>query len=141
MHTCTGLTAVIQPRHIFSDLGKKSLHQQQQQRSTNQFSCGGSSQVIQTVSAVDKDEPLSGHRFFFSLAAPVASNLNFTLRDNKGTVRDVFWCWTHLKSSCCCFCFFCFLLGKHILQSPELKPMLHVCLFVQYFVLHVQFQN
>lgn len=42
-------------------------------------------QVIQTISAVDKDEPLSGHRFLFSLAAPVASNLNFTLRDNKGT--------------------------------------------------------
>uniref|UniRef100_A0A665X8Y8 Cadherin domain-containing protein n=1 Tax=Echeneis naucrates TaxID=173247 RepID=A0A665X8Y8_ECHNA len=44
-------------------------------------------QVIQTISAVDKDEPLSGHRFYFALAAPVAGNLNFTLRDNKGTKR------------------------------------------------------
>ncbi|KAI3354873.1 hypothetical protein L3Q82_004671 [Scortum barcoo] len=41
-------------------------------------------QVIQTISAVDKDEPVSGHRFYFALAAPVAGNLNFTLRDNKG---------------------------------------------------------
>jgi len=41
-------------------------------------------QVIQTVSAVDKDEPLSGHRFYFALAAAVVGNLNFTLRDNKG---------------------------------------------------------
>ncbi|TNN55718.1 Cadherin-7 [Liparis tanakae] len=40
-------------------------------------------QVIQTVSAVDKDEPLSGHRFYFALAAAVAGNPNFTLRDNK----------------------------------------------------------
>ncbi|XP_035765477.1 cadherin-18 [Neolamprologus brichardi] len=41
-------------------------------------------QVIQTISAVDKDEPLSGHRFYFALAGPAAGNLNFTLRDNKG---------------------------------------------------------
>ncbi|XP_053714427.1 cadherin-7a isoform X3 [Synchiropus splendidus] len=40
-------------------------------------------QEIQTISAVDKDEPLSGHRFYFSLTAPVAGNQNFTLRDNK----------------------------------------------------------
>lgn len=44
----------------------------------------GRPQVIQTVSAVDKDEPLSGHRFYFTLAPPVAGNPNFTLRDNKG---------------------------------------------------------
>lgn len=41
-------------------------------------------QVIETISAVDRDEPPSGHRFFFSLAAEAAGNLNFTLRDNKG---------------------------------------------------------
>nr|CBN82126.1 Cadherin-7 [Dicentrarchus labrax] len=49
-------------------------------------------QVIQTISAVDKDEPLSGHRFYFALAASVAGNLNFTLRDNKvqafGTLKN-----------------------------------------------------
>lgn len=48
------------------------------------FLCSCCSQVIQTISAVDKDEPLSGHRFYFALAAPAAGNLNFTLRDNKG---------------------------------------------------------
>lgn len=42
--------------------------------------------MIQTISAVDKDEPPSGHRFYYALAEPVATNLNFTLRDNKGTV-------------------------------------------------------
>ncbi|XP_055086059.1 cadherin-7a [Periophthalmus magnuspinnatus] len=46
-------------------------------------------QVIQTISAVDRDEPLSGHRFYFSLAAPVASNLNFTLRDNKDNTASI----------------------------------------------------
>ncbi|KAK7881130.1 hypothetical protein WMY93_029539 [Mugilogobius chulae] len=45
--------------------------------------------VIQTISAVDRDEPLSGHRFYFSLAAPVASNLNFTLRDNKDNTASI----------------------------------------------------
>lgn len=48
------------------------------------FWCEHSPQVIQTISAVDKDEPLSGHRFYFALAGPAAGNLNFTLRDNKG---------------------------------------------------------
>ncbi|XP_072307252.1 cadherin-7a [Eucyclogobius newberryi] len=46
-------------------------------------------QVIQTISAVDRDEPLNGHRFYFSLAAPVASNLNFTLRDNKDNTASI----------------------------------------------------
>ncbi|XP_069015779.1 cadherin-7-like [Embiotoca jacksoni] len=46
-------------------------------------------QVIQTISAVDKDEPLNGHRFYFALAAPVAGNLNFTLRDNKDNTASV----------------------------------------------------
>uniref|UniRef100_A0A671XZD8 Cadherin 7 n=1 Tax=Sparus aurata TaxID=8175 RepID=A0A671XZD8_SPAAU len=46
-------------------------------------------QVIQTISAVDKDEPLSGHRFYFALAAPAAGNLNFTLRDNKDNTASV----------------------------------------------------
>ncbi|XP_040023569.1 cadherin-7 [Gasterosteus aculeatus] len=46
-------------------------------------------QVIQTISAVDKDEPPSGHRFYFALAAPAAGNLNFTLRDNKDNTASV----------------------------------------------------
>uniref|UniRef100_A0A8C4ZAQ9 Cadherin domain-containing protein n=1 Tax=Gadus morhua TaxID=8049 RepID=A0A8C4ZAQ9_GADMO len=46
-------------------------------------------QLIQTISAVDKDEPPSGHRFYFSLASPVAGNLNFTLRDNKDNTASI----------------------------------------------------
>uniref|UniRef100_A0A673ZZY7 Cadherin 7 n=1 Tax=Salmo trutta TaxID=8032 RepID=A0A673ZZY7_SALTR len=46
-------------------------------------------QVIQTISAVDKDEPPSGHRFYFALPASVASNTNFTLRDNKDNTASI----------------------------------------------------
>uniref|UniRef100_A0A1A8LUI0 Cadherin 7, type 2 n=2 Tax=Nothobranchius pienaari TaxID=704102 RepID=A0A1A8LUI0_9TELE len=46
-------------------------------------------QLIRTISAVDKDEPLSGHRFYFTLDAPVAGNLNFTLRDNKDNTASM----------------------------------------------------
>ncbi|XP_066580072.1 cadherin-7a [Amia ocellicauda] len=46
-------------------------------------------QVIQTISAVDKDEPPSGHRFFFALTPEAASNLNFTLRDNKDNTASI----------------------------------------------------
>uniref|UniRef100_A0A8C4IC70 Cadherin-10 n=1 Tax=Dicentrarchus labrax TaxID=13489 RepID=A0A8C4IC70_DICLA len=38
---------------------------------------------IQTVSATDPDEPLGGHRFFFSLAQEAAGKANFSVRDNK----------------------------------------------------------
>nr|XP_047904367.1 cadherin-10 isoform X2 [Anser cygnoides] len=37
-------------------------------------------QLIQTISAVDKDDPLGGQKFFFSLAAV---NPNFTVQDNE----------------------------------------------------------
>ncbi|XP_010745283.2 cadherin-6 [Larimichthys crocea] len=40
-------------------------------------------QRIQTVSASDPDEPLGGHRFFFSLAQEAAGKANFSVRDNK----------------------------------------------------------
>ncbi|KAK9953695.1 hypothetical protein ABG768_017672 [Culter alburnus] len=46
-------------------------------------------QVIQTISAVDKDEPPSGHPFYFSLAFSAANNNNFTLRDNKDNTASV----------------------------------------------------
>lgn len=42
------------------------------------------SQIIQTLSAVDRDEPENGHHFLFSLTAEAAGNLSFTLRDNGG---------------------------------------------------------
>uniref|UniRef100_A0A8C9W588 Cadherin 7 n=1 Tax=Scleropages formosus TaxID=113540 RepID=A0A8C9W588_SCLFO len=46
-------------------------------------------QVIQTVSAVDKDEPLHGHHFFFDLTAQAVDNHNFTLRDNKDNTASI----------------------------------------------------
>nr|ABD64678.1 cadherin-7 type II [Danio rerio] len=49
----------------------------------------GPGQVIETISAVDKDEPPSGHRFSFSLTAETAGNMNFTLRDNKDNTASV----------------------------------------------------
>jgi hypothetical protein len=44
-------------------------------------------QLIQTISAVDKDDPLGGQKFFFSLAAV---NPNFTVQDNEGHFCTVF---------------------------------------------------
>ncbi|XP_025755959.1 cadherin-7 isoform X6 [Oreochromis niloticus] len=41
-------------------------------------------QIIETLSAVDLDEPKNGHHFLFSLAAKAAWNLSFILRDNNG---------------------------------------------------------
>ncbi|KAK6292884.1 hypothetical protein J4Q44_G00363850, partial [Coregonus suidteri] len=40
-------------------------------------------QLIQTVTAVDPDDPLGGHHFYYSLAPEAANNPNFTLRDNQ----------------------------------------------------------
>ncbi|KAK0132678.1 Cadherin-7 [Merluccius polli] len=47
-------------------------------------------QVIETISAVDRDEPQTGHRFFFSLlSAEEGGAANFTLRDNKDNTASV----------------------------------------------------
>ncbi|XP_049605502.1 cadherin-6 [Syngnathus scovelli] len=40
-------------------------------------------QRIQTVSAKDPDEPVGGHRFFFSLPQEASGKANFSVRDNK----------------------------------------------------------
>lgn len=40
-----------------------------------------SSQLIQTISAVDTDEPLVGHKFVFTISA---TNPNFTIVDREG---------------------------------------------------------
>uniref|UniRef100_A0A8C5SB58 Cadherin-20 n=1 Tax=Laticauda laticaudata TaxID=8630 RepID=A0A8C5SB58_LATLA len=39
--------------------------------------------LIQTVSAVDQDDPQEGQHFYYSLAPETANNPNFTLRDNQ----------------------------------------------------------
>ncbi|KAM5157064.1 cadherin-10-like [Mantella aurantiaca] len=43
-------------------------------------------QLIQTISAVDKDEPPGGQKFFFSLAAV---NPNFTVQDNEDNTARI----------------------------------------------------
>uniref|UniRef100_A0A8C7N6V5 Cadherin-20 n=1 Tax=Oncorhynchus kisutch TaxID=8019 RepID=A0A8C7N6V5_ONCKI len=40
-------------------------------------------QLIQTVTAIDPDDPLAGQQFYYSLAPEAANNPNFTLRDNQ----------------------------------------------------------
>ncbi|KAJ0059971.1 hypothetical protein NL108_016985 [Boleophthalmus pectinirostris] len=40
-------------------------------------------QLIQSVTALDPDEPQGGHRFYYSLSPQGQTNPNFTLRDNQ----------------------------------------------------------
>ncbi|XP_026168810.1 cadherin-6-like [Mastacembelus armatus] len=46
-------------------------------------------QRIQTVSAVDADEPSMGHKFFFSLASEGMHRSNFTVRDNGDNTASI----------------------------------------------------
>lgn len=48
-------------------------------------------QLIHTISVVDRDEPQSGHRFFFTLAPEASSNRHFTLWDVKGERPNVLY--------------------------------------------------
>ncbi|XP_068115875.1 cadherin-8 [Hyperolius riggenbachi] len=43
---------------------------------------GKPGQIIQTVSAIDKDDPRNGHYFFYSLLPEMANNPNFTIKNN-----------------------------------------------------------
>lgn len=44
-----------------------------------------SSQLIQTISAVDTDEPLVGHKFVFTISP---TNPNFTIVDREGEMSE-----------------------------------------------------
>ncbi|XP_068167373.1 cadherin-8 [Antennarius striatus] len=44
---------------------------------------GKPGQVIQTVSAVDKDDPTQGHYFDYRLLPEIANNPNFTIKNNQ----------------------------------------------------------
>ncbi|KAM9607318.1 cadherin-8 [Trichechus inunguis] len=44
---------------------------------------GKPGQVIQTVSAMDKDEPKNGHYFLYSLLPEMVNNPNFTIKKNE----------------------------------------------------------
>ncbi|CAJ0965352.1 unnamed protein product, partial [Ranitomeya imitator] len=46
--------------------------------------------LIQTVSAVDKDEPPRGHTFFFEMLPEFSINPNFTVVDNKDNTASIF---------------------------------------------------
>ncbi|XP_021527705.2 cadherin-20 isoform X2 [Aotus nancymaae] len=46
-------------------------------------------QLIQTVSAVDQDDPLNGQHFYYSLAPEAANNPNFTIRDNQDNTAQI----------------------------------------------------
>ncbi|KAF2981004.1 hypothetical protein EK904_002805 [Melospiza melodia maxima] len=45
---------------------------------------GKPGQVIQIVSAVDKDDPKNGHYFLYSLLPEMVNNPNFTIKKNEG---------------------------------------------------------
>ncbi|KAG8442498.1 hypothetical protein GDO86_011332 [Hymenochirus boettgeri] len=47
-------------------------------------------QLIQTVSAVDKDEPPRGHKFYFEMVPGFSINPNFTVLDNKDNTASIF---------------------------------------------------
>nr|XP_044991194.1 cadherin-20 isoform X1 [Jaculus jaculus]XP_044991195.1 cadherin-20 isoform X1 [Jaculus jaculus] len=46
-------------------------------------------QLIQTVSAVDHDDPYHGQHFYYSLAPEAANNPNFTVRDNQDNTARI----------------------------------------------------
>uniref|UniRef100_A0A8C5WF31 Cadherin-20 n=1 Tax=Leptobrachium leishanense TaxID=445787 RepID=A0A8C5WF31_9ANUR len=49
-----------------------------------------SGQLIQTVSAIDQDDPQEGKHIHYSLAPEAANNPNFTLRDNQDNTAWIF---------------------------------------------------
>ena len=63
-------------------------------------------QVIQTVSAMDKDDPKNGHYFLYSLLPEMVNNPNFTIKKNEGKYK--------------------FYLSNHILIHNILKYMKHL---------------
>ncbi|KAK2889649.1 hypothetical protein Q8A67_015024 [Cirrhinus molitorella] len=46
-------------------------------------------QLIHTISVVDRDEPQSGHRFYFTLAPEASNNRHFTLWDIKDNTAGI----------------------------------------------------
>ena len=46
-----------------------------------------SCKLIQLINAVDLDDPVEGHHFYFSMVPDKNINPNFTIRDNQGQVQ------------------------------------------------------
>ncbi|XP_062479734.1 cadherin-22 isoform X3 [Pezoporus occidentalis] len=55
-------------------------------------------QLIQTISVVDRDEPQSGHRFYFTLAPEATNNHHFSLLDIKVLILLILTLKRHHKS-------------------------------------------
>ncbi|XP_061217306.1 cadherin-22 isoform X3 [Neopsephotus bourkii] len=55
-------------------------------------------QLIQTISVVDRDEPQSGHRFYFTLAPEATDNHHFSLLDIKVLILLILTLKRHHKS-------------------------------------------
>ena len=47
-----------------------------------------SKQVIQTVSAVDKDDPIQGHNFDYRLVPEMLNNPNFTIKNTQSKRKE-----------------------------------------------------
>ncbi|NWV70732.1 CAD19 protein, partial [Malurus elegans] len=49
-----------------------------------------SGQLIQSISAVDKDDSAEGHHFYFSLARETTNGSHFTVKDNQDNTAGIF---------------------------------------------------
>ncbi|NXG36452.1 CAD19 protein, partial [Dromaius novaehollandiae] len=49
-----------------------------------------SGQLIQNISAVDQDDSVEGHHFFFSLAEEATNNSHFIVKDNQDNTAGIF---------------------------------------------------
>ncbi|KAM6142054.1 LOW QUALITY PROTEIN: cadherin-19 [Phoenicopterus ruber ruber] len=49
-----------------------------------------SGQLIQSISAVDRDDSAEGHHFYFSLAQEATNNSHFTVKDNQDNTAGIF---------------------------------------------------
>uniref|UniRef100_A0A673IY45 Cadherin-22 n=1 Tax=Sinocyclocheilus rhinocerous TaxID=307959 RepID=A0A673IY45_9TELE len=55
----------------------------------SEFQGSGPNSLIHTISVVDRDEPQSGHRFYFTLAPEATNNRHFTLWDIKDNTAGI----------------------------------------------------
>ncbi|TRY99218.1 hypothetical protein DNTS_002496 [Danionella cerebrum] len=68
------------------------LYSPEERKASQQHTIAGRSMrlKIQTISAVDPDEPIGGHRFMFSLAPESSVRANFSVRDNGDNTASIF---------------------------------------------------
>ncbi|NXN98785.1 CAD19 protein, partial [Rhinopomastus cyanomelas] len=49
-----------------------------------------SGQLIQSISAMDRDDPMEGHHFYYSLAQEAQNESRFTVKDNQDNTAGIF---------------------------------------------------